>query len=65
MNLPQIIKKIFYGLTKQEDKVLIDAYEENSLEAMIYICALEMLADQKIKTTELFFEFILDDMKDK
>ena len=54
MDLPQIIKKIFYGLTKQEDKVLIDAYEENSLEAMIYICALEMLADQKIKTIGRF-----------
>ena len=53
MNLTQNIKKIFYQLSGQEDKLLLDPYEENSLEAMIYICALEMLADQKIRNTEL------------
>ena len=53
MNLAQNIKRIFYQLLGQEDKLLLDPYKENSLEAMIYICALEMLADQKIRNTEL------------
>ena len=53
MNLSQNFKRIFYQLLGQEDKLLLDPYKENSLEAMIYICALEMLADQKIRNTEL------------
>ena len=53
MNLSQNIKRIFYQLLGQEDKLLLDPYKVNSLEAMIYICALEMLADQKIRNTEL------------
>ena len=53
MNLAQNFKRIFYQLLGQEDKLLLDPYKENSLEAMIYICALEMLADQKIRNTEL------------
>ena len=53
MNLIQNIKRIFYQLLNQEDKLLLDPYEENSLEAMIYICSLEMLADKKIRNTEM------------
>lgn len=53
MNLTQNIKKIFYQLSGQEDKLLLDPYEENSLEAMIYICSLEMLADGKIRNAEI------------
>jgi len=53
MNLVKNIKKIFYQLLGQEDRLLVDPYEENSLEAMIYICVLEMLADKKIRKAEL------------
>ena len=53
MKIVLSLKRVFYQLIGQEDSLLLDPYEENSLEAMIYICALVMLADGKIRNTEL------------
>jgi len=53
MKIVPSLKRVFYQLLGQEDRLLLDPYEENSLEAMIYICALVMLADGKIRNTEL------------
>ena len=52
MKISLRIKKIFNRLLGQEERLLLDPYEENSLRAMIYVCALVMLADGKIRSTE-------------
>ena len=47
------IKKLYYQIMGQKDKALINPYQEDSLESMMYICSLVMLADKKIRSGEL------------
>jgi len=49
----KIIKRIFCTVSNKQDNIDLSSYDPNSYEAMVYIASLAMLADKKIKKSEL------------